>query len=144
MKRVRQWAIPIALVVLLIWWCFPRSLTPQREAVAGVHISGGLTGKGFDSNDPLQVDAVVRALSGIKTVRTLPRIFGSGGFTYTLYFFDASGNLLREVTMYSEKDACIGISNVHMFGTEGLSSGLEALIETGDANQLLVIRTACE
>lgn len=139
MKQLYRWAIPIILAVVLVWWCFPRSMIPKHESVAGVHISGGMTGKGFDSNDPLQVDAVVRALSEIKTVRTLP-LLGSTGFDYTLFFYDASGNLLREAYLYSDKDACIGISNVRMIGAEGLTAGLEALIETGDANQLLLVR----
>ena len=143
MKQLYRWAIPIILAVVLVWWCFPRSLILQHESVAGVHISGGITGKGFDSNDPRQVDAVLRALGGIKTVRTLPRL-GSTGFDYTLFFYDASGNLLREVYLYTDKDACIGISNVRLIGAKGLAAGLEALIETGDANQLLVIRTSCE
>ncbi len=84
MKQLYRWAIPIILAVVLVWWCFPRSMIPKHESVAGVHISGGMTGKGFDSNDPLQVDAVVRALSEIKTVRTLP-LLGSTGFDYTLF-----------------------------------------------------------
>ncbi len=101
-----------------VWWFFPRRIVPYGTEVASISTESGLTGRGCHLESPEEMEALLETLKHTYSVRLFPRLFASGGYSYILRLYDAEGNRVQHVIIYSG-GGCIGAAHVYLIGKGG-------------------------
>lgn len=126
MKKWIKITIWVCVAAVLLWWFFPRRIVPHDVEVAAISIGSGLTGRGCDLESPEDVEALMETLEHTYSIRILPRLFASGGYSYIFRLYDADENRVQHVTVYSG-GACIGAAHVYLVGEGGFGKLNEIL-----------------
>ncbi len=118
MKKWIKITIWVCVAAAAVWWFFPRRIVPYGTEVASISTESGLTGRGCHLESPEEMEALLETLKHTYSVRLFPRLFASGGYSYILRLYDAEGNRVQHVIIYSG-GGCIGAAHVYLIGKGG-------------------------
>ena len=116
MKKWIKITIWVCVAAAVVWWFFPRRIVPYGTEVTSVSVESGLTGRGCELESSEEMEPLLETLKHTYTVRTLPRIFAMGGYSYILRLYDADENEVRHMVLYSGGGGSIGAAHVYLVG----------------------------
>lgn len=126
MKKTAKIVLLILTVILLGWWFFPRSSTPNKE-VSYVHISNGTNGIGCDLCSSEEIQSFLNVTDDNTYIRTFPHLLSSGGYSFVVYFYDENMNVIESFILQDGRRGQVDFANVFFFENNEIRNYLEFL-----------------
>lgn len=134
MKKWLKIGIWGCIAILLLWWFFPRRVAPHNVEITSISLESGHTGRGCELESPEDMETLLETLEHTYYIRTLPRLFASGGYSYIFRLYDTDENQVQHVTVHPYGGACIGAAHIYLVGAGGFGKLNDILCSYTDAD----------